>query len=341
MPLPNVSSKILSKVIEYCKYHVVSVSRPSAAQPRPRRPPPRRVAADADAGAALCGRRMPRRRGRTASPWPRRRRRSSGTRSSSKLTRARCSSSSWRVERRRAGASREGGLPSGPCHLRARAHPRPLQAANYLNIKALLDLTCQTVANMIKGASRHADAVLLAEKRLRFLAHLSGKTPEEIRKTFNIKNDFSPVCGQRVALNVPFLTTHQHRRKRRRRSAARTSGVRRTRAGAALWRRGFSRACPFPAHSVRVSASTNTNHRASRRNHHAQNLAIGQCSACFNQRRRHQTTLSKKSKTFSARPSVSRPRHMLPTQRSMCVCVSMSMFPFVNVRRCAPPRPSC
>ncbi|GMI66084.1 ARABIDOPSIS SKP1 HOMOLOGUE 1, UFO INTERACTING PROTEIN 1, S phase kinase-associated protein 1 [Hibiscus trionum] len=42
-------------------------------------------------------------------------------------------------------------------------------AANYLNIKGLLDLTCQTVADMIKG-----------------------KTPEDIRKTFNIKNDFTP-----------------------------------------------------------------------------------------------------------------------------------------------------
>ncbi|KAL1810983.1 hypothetical protein DCAR_0623082 [Daucus carota subsp. sativus] len=41
-------------------------------------------------------------------------------------------------------------------------------AANYLNIKSLLDLTCQAVADMIKG-----------------------KTPEEIRKTFNIKNDFT------------------------------------------------------------------------------------------------------------------------------------------------------
>lgn len=44
-----------------------------------------------------------------------------------------------------------------------------VQAANYLNIKGLLDLTCQTVADMIKG-----------------------KTPEQIREKFNIKNDFTP-----------------------------------------------------------------------------------------------------------------------------------------------------
>ena len=42
-------------------------------------------------------------------------------------------------------------------------------ASNYLDIKKLLDLACLTVAGMIKG-----------------------KTPDEIRKTFNIPNDFTP-----------------------------------------------------------------------------------------------------------------------------------------------------
>ena len=41
-------------------------------------------------------------------------------------------------------------------------------AANYLDIKSLLDLGCAKIASLIKG-----------------------KTPEEIRQTFNIVNDFS------------------------------------------------------------------------------------------------------------------------------------------------------
>ncbi|CAK4072015.1 unnamed protein product [Aphanomyces euteiches] len=42
-------------------------------------------------------------------------------------------------------------------------------AANYMDIKSLLDLACAKVASMIKG-----------------------KTPQEIRETFNITNDFTP-----------------------------------------------------------------------------------------------------------------------------------------------------
>jgi S-phase kinase-associated protein 1 len=49
-------------------------------------------------------------------------------------------------------------------------------AANFMDIKPLLDLTCASVASMIKG-----------------------KTPEEIRTTFNIKNDFTPEEEAQVA----------------------------------------------------------------------------------------------------------------------------------------------
>lgn len=48
-------------------------------------------------------------------------------------------------------------------------------AANYLDIKDLLDLGCKTIANSIKG-----------------------KTPEEIRKLYNIISDFTPEEEEQV-----------------------------------------------------------------------------------------------------------------------------------------------
>ena len=54
-------------------------------------------------------------------------------------------------------------------------------AANYLDIKGLLSLVCKTVANMIKG-----------------------KTPEEIRKTFGIKESFSESEKNQVRLENEF-----------------------------------------------------------------------------------------------------------------------------------------
>jgi len=101
IPLPNVSSKILSKVIEYCKFHVEA-----------QKPADEKSATSED------------------------------------------EIKTWDQEFVKVDQATLFDL---------------ILAANYLNIKNLLDLTCQTVADMIKG-----------------------KTPEEIRKTFNIKNDFTP-----------------------------------------------------------------------------------------------------------------------------------------------------
>jgi S-phase kinase-associated protein 1 len=58
-------------------------------------------------------------------------------------------------------------------------------AANFLDIKPLLDVTCKTVANIIKG-----------------------KTPEEIRKTFNIKNDFTPEEEEKVRKENEWCSEH-------------------------------------------------------------------------------------------------------------------------------------
>ena len=52
-------------------------------------------------------------------------------------------------------------------------------AANYLDIKPLLDLTCKAVADEIKG-----------------------KSPEEIRRRFNIKNDFTPEEEEEVKREI-------------------------------------------------------------------------------------------------------------------------------------------
>mmetsp|Transcript_30083 Transcript_30083/g.66645 ORF Transcript_30083/g.66645 Transcript_30083/m.66645 type:complete len:157 (+) Transcript_30083:173-643(+) len=101
IPLPNVSGKILARVIEYCKYHV-------------------------DANKKLGDKPM----------------------------KSEDDVKTWDAEFVKVDQATLFDL---------------ILAANYLNIKGLLDLTCQTVAQMIKG-----------------------KTPEEIRKTFNIKNDFTP-----------------------------------------------------------------------------------------------------------------------------------------------------
>ncbi|WVZ52272.1 hypothetical protein U9M48_003348 [Paspalum notatum var. saurae] len=113
IPLPNVNSKILSKVIEYCNKHVHAAAAASKA-------------GSDDAGAAAAN---------------------STAASGEDLK-------NWDADFVKVDQATLFDL---------------ILAANYLNIKGLLDLTCQTVADMIKG-----------------------KTPEEIRKTFNIKNDFTP-----------------------------------------------------------------------------------------------------------------------------------------------------
>lgn len=50
-----------------------------------------------------------------------------------------------------------------------------IMAANFLNMKDLLDLTCATVASIVKG-----------------------KTPEQIRQLFNIENDLTPEEEEKI-----------------------------------------------------------------------------------------------------------------------------------------------
>ncbi|KAL0914015.1 hypothetical protein M5K25_017512 [Dendrobium thyrsiflorum] len=126
IPLPNVNSKILSKVIEYCKKHVELAAKPS-------------VAAGGDEKSAeedLKG---------------------------------------WDSDFVKVDKATLFDL---------------ILAAKYLNIKGLLDLTCQTVADMIKG-----------------------KTPEEIRKTLNIKNDFTPEEEEEIRRQNPWAFDEEIRRE--------------------------------------------------------------------------------------------------------------------------------
>jgi len=109
IPLPNVTGKILAKVIEYCKYHL---DHPTPASEE----------------------KKDEKRTDDIIPWD-----------------------------------------QEFCKVDQATLFELILAANYLDIKPLLDLTCKTVANMIKG-----------------------KTPEEIRKTFNIKNDFTPEEEEQV-----------------------------------------------------------------------------------------------------------------------------------------------
>ncbi|KAJ3213800.1 suppressor of kinetochore protein mutant [Clydaea vesicula] len=58
-------------------------------------------------------------------------------------------------------------------------------AANYLDIRNLLDLGCKTVANMMKN-----------------------KTVEELRKTFNVPNDFTPEEEEQVRRENEWCEDH-------------------------------------------------------------------------------------------------------------------------------------
>jgi len=109
IPLPNVTGKILQKVIDYCKFHLEHPTPPSEEKKDEKRTD-------------------------DIIPWD-----------------------------------------QTFCNVDQATLFELILAANYLDIKPLLDLTCKTVANMIKG-----------------------KTPEEIRKTFNIKNDFTPEEEEQV-----------------------------------------------------------------------------------------------------------------------------------------------
>jgi S-phase kinase-associated protein 1 len=113
IPLPNVNSKTLALVIEYCNKHVHAAAKP----------------ADDDSDAAET------------------------TSASSAGGGGEVDLKKWDAEFVKVATATLFDL---------------IMAANYLDIKGLQDLTCRAVVDMIQG-----------------------KSPEEIRKTFNIKNDLT------------------------------------------------------------------------------------------------------------------------------------------------------
>lgn len=60
-----------------------------------------------------------------------------------------------------------------------------IQAANFLDLKPMLDVTCKAVAEMIKG-----------------------KTPEDIKKIFGVEGDFTPEEKAQVIAENPWLKDH-------------------------------------------------------------------------------------------------------------------------------------
>ena len=122
MPLPNVSGRILSKVIEYCKFH--TEARPKKEGEKASKTEEDQKTFDAEFVKV-----------------------DQGTLFELILV---------RPVRLALACPAADGLPClvfgvQPSMLQLGFLTSNLQAANYLNIKALLDLTCLTVANMIKG----------------------------------------------------------------------------------------------------------------------------------------------------------------------------------------------
>lgn len=132
IPLPNVSGKILGKVIEWATYHHENPE-----------PAPATDGTDAAAAAAAADAKDQKRTD-DISPWDKE-----------------------------------------FCDVDQPTLFELILAANYLDIKPLLDLGCKSVANMIKG-----------------------KSPEEIRKTFNIKYAPTSTCalGEMMLILIVCLT---------------------------------------------------------------------------------------------------------------------------------------